>query len=362
MLLNKVGRRAGCRGRGRRACGWRTSAGAGRCVHRLGPGCSCSRRVVHAGRSAGRSELEAALPAAALPRGWRRCTEVPRRARPARGPLTQARPPRLPALMRARRTTRRAPPPWTRSSTRSCRVRARRSAGAASAWASAWCSASRWAGLGAAGGAVAGAGWDACAAAAASCPSLHCPAPHLQRCCPRGSLAKRPHPAAPPAGPNPLPLHPQRYSQGSLFKRSVLDMIAEELLRQSRADEERGCPIGTGGRPVITDPQVGAAGGDGRSRALAWPAAGPPAAPHTARPRLPRQTRRPLGAALLPTRPLAQACMERHLPAWLLVRQPPLPAPPSPGLRHGVPVRAPVHDRQGAGGPRGGGRRPGAAG
>lgn len=47
----------------------------------------------------------------------------------------------------------------------------------------------------------------------------------------------------------------QRYSQGSVFKRSVLDMIAEELMRQG-PEEERAVPIGRGATPIITDPQV----------------------------------------------------------------------------------------------------------
>ncbi|PSC73235.1 Pkinase-domain-containing [Micractinium conductrix] len=46
----------------------------------------------------------------------------------------------------------------------------------------------------------------------------------------------------------------QRYSQGSVFKRSVLDMIAEELMRQG-PEEERAVPIGRGATPIITDPQ-----------------------------------------------------------------------------------------------------------
>lgn len=47
----------------------------------------------------------------------------------------------------------------------------------------------------------------------------------------------------------------QRYSQGSAFKRSVLDMIAEELMHQG-AEEERAVPIGRNAVPIITDPQV----------------------------------------------------------------------------------------------------------
>ncbi|KAI7841033.1 hypothetical protein COHA_005261 [Chlorella ohadii] len=50
----------------------------------------------------------------------------------------------------------------------------------------------------------------------------------------------------------------QRYSQGSVFKRSVLDMIAEELMSSKEAEQERGCPIGQGAVPIITDPQASA--------------------------------------------------------------------------------------------------------
>lgn len=57
-----------------------------------------------------------------------------------------------------------------------------------------------------------------------------------------------------------LSTHPQRYSQGSVFKRSVLDMIAEELMSSKDAEQERGCPIGQGAVPIITDPQVRGAG------------------------------------------------------------------------------------------------------
>lgn len=46
----------------------------------------------------------------------------------------------------------------------------------------------------------------------------------------------------------------QRYSQGSVFKRSVLDMIAEELMQQG-VEEERAVPIGRGAIPIITNPQ-----------------------------------------------------------------------------------------------------------
>ncbi len=56
--------------------------------------------------------------------------------------------------------------------------------------------------------------------------------------------------------PSPLPTCAQRYSQGSVFKRSVLDMIAEELMSSKEAEQERGCPIGQGAVPIITDPQV----------------------------------------------------------------------------------------------------------
>lgn len=47
----------------------------------------------------------------------------------------------------------------------------------------------------------------------------------------------------------------QRYSQGSAFKRSVLEMIAEELLHERPEDMERAVPIGRGAVPIITDPQ-----------------------------------------------------------------------------------------------------------
>lgn len=48
----------------------------------------------------------------------------------------------------------------------------------------------------------------------------------------------------------------QRYSQGSAFKRGVLDMIAEELLREGPDTAERAVPIGRGAVPIITDPQA----------------------------------------------------------------------------------------------------------
>jgi calcium-dependent protein kinase len=48
----------------------------------------------------------------------------------------------------------------------------------------------------------------------------------------------------------------QRYSQGSVFKRSVLDMIAEELMREGPETAERAVPIGAGAVPIITDPQA----------------------------------------------------------------------------------------------------------
>ncbi|EFN52073.1 hypothetical protein CHLNCDRAFT_32668 [Chlorella variabilis] len=48
----------------------------------------------------------------------------------------------------------------------------------------------------------------------------------------------------------------QRYSQGSAFKRSVLDMITEELIREGPGAPERAVPIGRGAMPIIADPQA----------------------------------------------------------------------------------------------------------
>ena len=55
----------------------------------------------------------------------------------------------------------------------------------------------------------------------------------------------------------------QRYSQGSAFKRSVLDMIAEELLREGSGGGlvEMAVPIGRNAAPIITDVQVGGRAG-----------------------------------------------------------------------------------------------------
>lgn len=52
----------------------------------------------------------------------------------------------------------------------------------------------------------------------------------------------------------------QRYSQSSLFKRSVLELIAEELLTEqekTNSDGDEGsCKLGPDARPVITDPNA----------------------------------------------------------------------------------------------------------
>jgi hypothetical protein len=48
-----------------------------------------------------------------------------------------------------------------------------------------------------------------------------------------------------------------------VFKRSVLDMIAEELMREGPETAERAVPIGAGAVPIITDPQVGPCCGQG---------------------------------------------------------------------------------------------------
>lgn len=54
----------------------------------------------------------------------------------------------------------------------------------------------------------------------------------------------------------------QRYSQSSLFKRSVLELIAEELLtEQEKTNKDGGesvCKLGPDARPVITDPSASA--------------------------------------------------------------------------------------------------------
>lgn len=54
-----------------------------------------------------------------------------------------------------------------------------------------------------------------------------------------------------------------------MFKRSVLDMIAEELMSSKDAEQERGCPIGQGAVPIITDPQVRGPLGWGET-SVAW--------------------------------------------------------------------------------------------
>ena len=65
----------------------------------------------------------------------------------------------------------------------------------------------------------------------------------------------------------------QRYGASSLFKRSVLQHIAGELLSQpeGRGEPERSVPLGEDARPLIVDPKVRARGegGGGEGQALA---------------------------------------------------------------------------------------------
>lgn len=113
--------------------------------------------------------------------------------------------------------------------------------------------------------------------------------------------------------PSPSPsTHPPRVA-GSLFKRSVLDMIAEELLSSSKdgGAEAGGCPIRRGGAPIITDPQVRRGGGSVEDTRAACAA---------------------LLLAAVARGSTARPLMTLHRPLFYA------------GLRHGVPVRAPVHD------------------
>ena len=102
--------------------------------------------------------------------------------------------------------------------------------------------------------------------------------------------------ASPLACSPPAPPRLQRYSQGSVFKRNVLEMIAEELMRQGR-DAEVGCPIAPGGKPHHHRPAGGRCGGRWRCGRRERPSCACCHSPAAQQPRL----RRPPLASPTPT-------------------------------------------------------------
>ena len=62
--------------------------------------------------------------------------------------------------------------------------------------------------------------------------------------------------APPSSRPAPSHARTQRHSQASIFKRSVLEHIADELMRAPPGAPETAVPIGRGASPVITHPNA----------------------------------------------------------------------------------------------------------